>query len=514
MTKRISLTRRAIALATVATWAAGLFAPATFAQAEKRVIIDAVSFEPSTQTLTINADILDATGEPVTKVEQGDLEFLLNGKPIQAAAVEIQTAKEAREPVAVAILVSSTRNYNAVNEKERSPFMYAKEGAIRFIQELSGNDKVAVFRYREGLVHDPIYPWNSNFTQAKETVDQTQPYTGADAEGEALTDKKGASAPSITPDFLGALDKALNNIATNAETLAGARRKFLVIMSDGKSREASDKQVGKLDAILERYAEHEIRIFSIGYAPDSADSLKLLQAAASKTKGIYKSVGAGGDLGVLTGMWDAFARRIKRQFILKVKLAELPDHGDPIKGKDLLKYNLVLKAKLKDGTTDDGEFQDVRMPPPPMPWKTWLKWGGIALGGILGLVLLIVFFVWIARRKPAPAAVAEGGGGGGKPDGPHRGRLTCIAGPMAGNEFYLVDDVTTIGRIKGNTIVLPDASVSSRHAALKIDQMRYEIADLSSQNKVLVNGQLVHKVFLKDGDRIKFGDSELQFWLK
>ena len=56
--------------------------------------------------------------------------------------------------------------------------------------------------------------------------------------------------------------------------------------------------------------------------------------------------------------------------------------------------------------------------------------------------------------------------------------------------------------------------MSSRHAALKIDQMRYEIADLNSQNKVLVNGQQVHKVFLKDGDRIKLGDSEIQFWLK
>jgi pSer/pThr/pTyr-binding forkhead associated (FHA) protein len=44
--------------------------------------------------------------------------------------------------------------------------------------------------------------------------------------------------------------------------------------------------------------------------------------------------------------------------------------------------------------------------------------------------------------------------------------------------------------------------------------MRYEVADMNSTNGILVNGQRVHKVFLKDGDRIHIGSTEVQFNLK
>ena len=89
-----------------------------------------------------------------------------------------------------------------------------------------------------------------------------------------------------------------------------------------------------------------------------------------------------------------------------------------------------------------------------------------------------------------------------------------LQGPLAGENFPLIDDVTTIGSMKGNTIVISDGSVSRRHAAIKIDQMRYEVADMNSTNGILVNGQRVHKVFLKDGDQIQIGSTVLQFNLK
>jgi pSer/pThr/pTyr-binding forkhead associated (FHA) protein len=89
-----------------------------------------------------------------------------------------------------------------------------------------------------------------------------------------------------------------------------------------------------------------------------------------------------------------------------------------------------------------------------------------------------------------------------------------LQGPLAGEIFPLIDDVTTIGSMKGNTIIIQDGSVSRRHAAIKIDQMRYEVADMNSTNGVLVNGQKIHKIFLRDGDRIQIGSTEIVFSLK
>ena len=503
--------RRLAAWLTLGTVAVALLAPASFAESEKRVLLDIVGFEPSTRILTINADILDPQGEPMPKVESGDLEVLLSGQPLKIESVEIETADKAGEPVAICILMNASASYQVQEGEDHSTYDQEKEGVSRLVKTLSGNDKVAVLRYREGAVHEVVYAWASNFNQAKEAVETDKVPAGAESGNDQLQGAQ-AKQKTLSPESLVAVDKALNYMVENGEKLSQARRKYLIVMSDGKNRETDvSKLQNKLKDILERYSDQQIRIFAIGFTADDAKYLPLLQNAANSMGGVYKRIETDKFIAI-PGVWDALARRIKKQFIIKVKLAELPDHGEPIKGKDDLKYNLVVKAKLKDGATEEGVYNDVRLPKPSTNWGVILKWIGIVVGGILGLVLLIFIIKMLANRKSAEPVEAQQAST--RPEGPHRGRLMLIAGPMAGTEYFLVDDVTTIGRIKGNTIVIPDASVSSRHAALKIDQMRYEIADLNSQNKVLVNGQQVHKVFLKDGDRITLGDSEIQFWLK
>lgn len=511
MRHRVGTPRRLVASLSLVFLLTGTLVPSTFADAEKRVLVDVVGFEPSTMTLTINADILDTQGEPMPKVEAGDLEILLNGQAPKIADVQIETAEKAQEPVAVCILMNASSGYQQQSGEAHSTFDQEKEGASRLIKTLSGNDKIAVLRYREGQAHEVVYAWASNFNQAKEEVDNNKAPAGPEEGNEQIQGAQ-QKQKTLAPESLTAIDKAMNYMVENAEKLAQARRKYLIIMSDGKNRETDvSKLQNKLKDMLERYSDQQIRVYAIGFTADDPKYLPLLQNIANSTGGVYKRIETEKFINI-PGVWDSLARRIKKQFIIKVKLAELPDNGDVIKGKDELKYNLVMKTKLKDGATEEGVYQDIRLPAPSINWKNILKWVGIVVGGLLGIGLIVLFFVFMSRRKGNAAPVQEARQE--KPDGPHRGRLAVIAGPMAGNEFYLVDDVTTIGRIKGNTVVIPDASVSSRHAALKIDQMRYEIADLNSQNKVLVNGQQVHKVFLKDGDRIKLGDTEFQFWLK
>lgn len=138
----------------------------------------------------------------------------------------------------------------------------------------------------------------------------------------------------------------------------------------------------------------------------------------------------------------------------------------------------------------------------------------VALGVVIGILILLVLIKLVGaviqarRRRREEEAMAAA-----QYRGPSRGRLIVRDGPAAGQTFHLVEDVTYIGRSPDNHISIPDPSVGKRHAALRIRERTYEIEDLQSTNGVFVNGQRVLKAFLKDGDSIRLGSTEMQFRL-
>src|SRR5205809_5637260 len=74
-----------------------------------------------------------------------------------------------------------------------------------------------------------------------------------------------------------------------------------------------------------------------------------------------------------------------------------------------------------------------------------------------------------------------------------------------------VDDVTqeseglTIGRITGNDLVLNNRAVSRTHAGIKEINGEYWIFNLSSSNGTVLNGELVDRTPLADGDVVQIG---------
>jgi hypothetical protein len=90
-------------------------------------------------------------------------------------------------------------------------------------------------------------------------------------------------------------------------------------------------------------------------------------------------------------------------------------------------------------------------------------------------------------------------------------RLEFILGPMANQVLQLADEVTTIGSVAGNTVVLADPAVSRKHAGIRKVDSNYELADLGSTNGVYVNGHKVPKKTLEPGDIIRVGNTEAVF---
>lgn len=143
---------------------------------------------------------------------------------------------------------------------------------------------------------------------------------------------------------------------------------------------------------------------------------------------------------------------------------------------------------------------------------------------VVGVVLIVLIVViLVLRMSPAPAAVARRMCNGcqrvmmpewdkclfcGWSPAP---RLEFMSGPMAGQVLLLSDEVTTMGSVAGNTIVLSDPAVSRKHMGIRRVGNTYELADLGSTNGVYVNGNRLPKKTLVSGDILRVGNTEMVF---
>lgn len=77
--------------------------------------------------------------------------------------------------------------------------------------------------------------------------------------------------------------------------------------------------------------------------------------------------------------------------------------------------------------------------------------------------------------------------------------------------YEIIKPITHIGRESDNDLVLSSFRVSRHHAQIEFNGVGFEITDLNSTNKVIVNGEAVERAVLRSGDLIKLGDVNLTF---
>lgn len=86
------------------------------------------------------------------------------------------------------------------------------------------------------------------------------------------------------------------------------------------------------------------------------------------------------------------------------------------------------------------------------------------------------------------------------------------------NKWELIEEVTILGRAKDCDVQIEDQSVSSKHARIVaepdpfLDGNRIMfIEDLKSTNGTKVNGNLISKQKLSDGDSLNIGFTDFQY---
>ena len=87
-----------------------------------------------------------------------------------------------------------------------------------------------------------------------------------------------------------------------------------------------------------------------------------------------------------------------------------------------------------------------------------------------------------------------------------------IHGDSPGRCVELIDKPVTIGRVGSCEMQIDHSSVSRRHCTVSVEAGQFNIRDLGSTNKTVLNGHAVESSELKDGDTIAIGEIVLKFF--
>lgn len=90
-------------------------------------------------------------------------------------------------------------------------------------------------------------------------------------------------------------------------------------------------------------------------------------------------------------------------------------------------------------------------------------------------------------------------------------RLVGQSHEFSGKSFELMESVISVGRTAGNGVHIPDNSVSSHHAELRLDGLDYAVKDLDSTNGTRINGEKVAVGNLRRNDTVRFGNVEFLY---
>jgi hypothetical protein len=308
--------------------------------------------------------------------------------------------------------------------------------------------------------------------------------------------------------------EALNYIGVSKEIPGN---KLFVVLSTSRNNSPSATTSAEC---IGRAKELGIPIYSITYlSSDSAYSSGSMTRISARTGG--KNVQARTQIGIINAITDFFnAPMPKASLDSKYDLMfTVRTEVNPSKAKVDLNY----KGNRQIFVVQDPHSGNLLI---PEDYKKYL-WYSI---GILGLIVVIMLMVNLFSRKTnahdqtddedvseglavKPAVkVSEAPKQMEKVAPVKSGPVLLLSQDGRTQSFQLNKPEITVGRHDSNDIVLPELTVTGKHAVLKNEDSVITLVDLGSTNGTFVNGERIRTAIIKPGDKIAF--SKVQLTLK
>ncbi len=483
----------ALALASGGVWAQGSGRiQATHLRLDAVDLADAV-----TGGLTFFASLQDGRGEPLMATDPTLWSVAVDGETIDGK-VTVGQLEQSTASVALAIVFQAD-----IASKENGAFEHAQLGVSKVLNGLRDRDLsyVVAFDGKTIVTTQALSPKHSDAVSwvSKEVVPN-----------------------GATPYLSAAILKGLDAFPGDFRSV-GPNRALLVV-SDGFDGEQANKLNAAFARIKQVATDRNVRVHVIGNAIESGnphdDQLQRLRDLADATGGT---------------VWTAI-EPAKVEFELETALkALMGQHVVKIQSTDYQDDKSVTFTVSANYGGQDYTSNAVIQHVPERESHIW-TWVLVSVGSLVGLVLL--FFI----GRSVVRLIRDRRDDAGEQDAgpalntcrqcnnqipadwkvckycealPHYGRLVVrSSGALNGRTFFIKEALTNIGAAEGNGVVLREPSVSKRHAGIKVQDNRFELADFGSTNGVFINNQRITKQFLKDGDVLSIGMVEIEFQFK
>src|SRR5919108_212173 len=273
---------------------------------------------------------------------------------------------------------------------------------------------------------------------------------------------------------------------------------WLVALNGQHKGEDFRLRVGK---VISEATKRRIPIHAVGHSELEQDSLPALGQIARRTGGTYKAAPTVEDVNKgLTVIKDY----INKAYVIDWK-TDL-DHD----GKE---HKVEIAMESDSGPGLKGSLM-VRTP----DYFDWIRLAAWTVGILLLVIVGVAIYV-LTRPKPPPQRFCFVCKRAQMPEWDvclfclksAKARLLIQKGMNKGKQYPLVGKVVSLGSGPENNIRILDGTVSGKHAGVSIDDNKFEIVDLGSKNGVLVNGKKTPRRFLRNGDVITLGMTELKF---
>jgi hypothetical protein len=335
-----------------------------------------------------------------------------------------------------------------------------------------------------------------------------------------LTERGEAQPDNATPALMEAIDRAVDMFPAKAGGAAGVNR-TVIIVTDGfdKDQLKPDVYKDRIESIQKKAEKGRVRLSILGVAIETNDQLKEMRALSERTGGTYREARTAADIETLLGH---ALEELRGQHVLTLETGDF-------QGEKLTTFAVEVSS---EGETHRSNKVVSKVPKKDSQMGRYLLIGGIVLGGLIFLFILLKLISKLAGARREEVVVDTGPGliacrqcnNQISPDWkvckycealPHYGRLTVSSsGELNGRAFFIKESQTTVGKDPSNHILIEHGTVSKRHAGISVRDNKFELADFASTNKTWVNGQEIHKQFLKDGDEVGFGAVKALFKLK